>query len=155
MQPSSRPLSPRRSASAVLALVWGALLLLTGAVPATPAQPGAPSSSTVAADRGALHGSGGSSAPVRADTWRRAVVHEATAKAAKTVAHGATATAVHEVRPNGHPGHPPALPTAASPFAPAPLLGRSAADPSQERAPPHSAHDPRTSRGPPRSPLAV
>ncbi|MBO8189942.1 hypothetical protein [Streptomyces spirodelae] len=155
MQPSSRPLSPRRSASAALALVWGALLLLTGAVPATPAQPGVPSSGIVAADRGAPQGSGGSSAPVRPDTWRRAVVHEATAKATKAVAHGAAATAVHEVRPNGQPPHPPALPTAASPFAPAPLLGRSAAAPSQERAPPRSAHDPRTSRGPPLPPLAV
>ncbi|WP_173868303.1 hypothetical protein, partial [Streptomyces albus] len=56
MQPCSRRPAPRRSTSAFLALVWGALLLLAGAVTAGPVHGGAPSPVTVTVDRSAHHG---------------------------------------------------------------------------------------------------
>ncbi|MET9863561.1 hypothetical protein ABZY93_30480 [Streptomyces smyrnaeus] len=143
MQPGSAGLSPRRSAFAVLALVWGALLLLVGTVPSVPTHEGASPTVTVVMDRGPYQGAGTRSSVLRSDTRPKAV------------AHGAMATAPHEARLPGHPAHPPAVPTAAPATASVPLVGRIAGSPSQERAPPHSTHDPRTSRGPPRPPLDV
>ncbi|MGP3975684.1 hypothetical protein ACTWQF_17075 [Streptomyces sp. 8N114] len=143
MQQRSPGLSSRRSASAFLAFVWGALLLLAGAAAAAPVPGGAPSTVTVTVDRGAHHSGETRSSVSRPDARRKAV------------AHGATVTAPREVRPPGHPAHPPVVPTSAPTTAAAPLVGRVAGNPSQERAPPRSSHDPRTSRGPPDSPLDV
>ncbi|MGI5346916.1 hypothetical protein ACQEU8_01830 [Streptomyces sp. CA-250714] len=129
--------------SAVLALFWGALLLLAGAAAAAPVPGSPPPTGTVTVDRGAQHSGEARSSLSRPDTRRKAV------------AHSAIATAPHEVRPPGHPTHPPAVQTTAPVTAAAPLVSRYTGGPSQERAPPRSSHDPRTSRGPPGTPLDV
>ncbi|MBO8191027.1 hypothetical protein ITI46_04845 [Streptomyces oryzae] len=144
MQPRSVGVPSRRSASAFLTFLWGALLLVAGiGAAAAPVQASAPSSVIVTADRGAHHSGEARLTGSRPDVRR------------KTAVHGATATAPHEALLPGHPVHPPAVPTAAPGTASEPLVGRFADGPPQERAPPRSAYDPRTSRGPPSAPLDV
>ncbi|WP_432107268.1 hypothetical protein [Streptomyces sp. AA1529] len=139
MQRSARARS-RRTASVLLALVWGALLLVPGTATAVPGPGGAPAATVVTVDRGAHHGA--HTPAFRSDSHRPA-------------AHDATADAPHEARLSGHPAHPPALPTAVPAEAAVPLPGRLAGPPVQERAPPPSWYHPRTSRGPPAEPLDV
>ncbi|MEW2218057.1 hypothetical protein AB0939_01900 [Streptomyces sp. NPDC006990] len=140
MQRSARARS-RRTASVLLALVWGALLLVPGTATAAPGPGGAPAAAVVTADRGAHHGA---HTPAFRPESRSG-----------PVAHDATADAPHEARLSGHPAHPPALPTAVPAAAAVPLPGGPAGRPVQERAPPPSWYHPRTSRGPPAGPLDV
>ncbi|WP_431982333.1 hypothetical protein [Streptomyces qinglanensis] len=140
MQRNARARS-RRTVSALLALVWGALLLVPGTAAALPGPEGAPATAVLTVDRGAHHGA--QKPAFRADSRPGPVAHDA------------TADAPHEARPPGHPAHPPALPTAVPAAGPLPLHGRLTGRPAQERAPPPSWYDPRTSRGPPAAPLDV
>ncbi|MDF4248989.1 hypothetical protein [Streptomyces sp. WMMB303] len=141
MQRNARAWS-RRTASVLLTLVWGALLLVPGTATALTGPGGAPAATVVVpVDREAQHSA--RTPAVRSDS------HSAPA------AHDATADAPHQARLSGHPAPHPALPTAVPAVDALPLHSRLAGRPAQERAPPPSWYDPRSSRGPPAAPLDV